>query len=484
MISVLVISFLATLWSDQVRSAEVQVTVDVSQSDESVEQQVTYRRGEVVAFDSSNITSTSSAIVSTIEDDIQHAGINLITATLDLSSHANQDYFDYSDGLPMSLMPNFWATSTLVETFRKLRSLVSATQMPAFIQFSGTPSAFSSELNPDYDFLCGGKGNFYPLPLPGDPTSLTQSAISIWIESLSKNISNAIWIGTQEPTHTLGFSTAYDPMHRNCSSPNNSELQDGKKLNIDRFISFWTPIAQSLRNISLTSGGVQPNAADSPDYDYVAQKIISAGMPLDYFTIQNYSPSSVVVQAAYAAYRRLHSTPAYRSVKVMMNRYGLSLSGYNYTDARGMMHYLMSESYLMQRADMLYGYSVETAALHTNGTLLPQVFKWLQESPTPLRPFTSSDDNVQGFALVQTSGVVSGKIAIWNNGTSSAAEDLSLTMTDYPRALSSANVTVLKGSGTAILPYSSKSLSIKGNTISGLSLASSEFFLLDIWGGP
>ena len=83
MIPLLLAALPVTFGFTQGRSTGVQIAVDASQADESVARQVTYRRGEVIAFDSSNTTSTPAEIISVVKRDIQSAGINLVTATLD-----------------------------------------------------------------------------------------------------------------------------------------------------------------------------------------------------------------------------------------------------------------------------------------------------------------------------------------------------------------------------------------------------------------
>lgn len=459
---------------------DADIAVDVSEADEAVAHQVTYRRGEVIAFDPNASNSSSSTVITKIIADVAAAKINLVTATLDLNSSRDQSFFDYHPGSSTPLRPDFAGSSTLTQEWGALRQSMSAARLPAVVQISGTPYVFSGQLDPDYEIVCGAAGNFYPLPLTGAPSQQVQSAVGQWIAGVSATIPDAIWIGTQEPTHTIGYSTAFDPSHRGCSSPDKPQLNTAHTTNIARFIAYWRPIAQELHVAAIRTGGIQLNAGDNPNYSYAAQRIISTGTPLDFFSIQNYNPSSAILAAAYATYEIFRLHPRYDDTKIIMDRYGLSLSGYEYRNASGMMHYLMSESQLMFYADMLYGYSVETSGLHESGTLLPALLTWLQSAPAPLRPLTTSNSDVQAFALIRTSGVPAGNVAIWNDSPSSTTRSVSLVLQGYPKALSPADVTVLKGSGQAITPFASSQLSIADRSIRGISLAPNEFLLISI----
>ncbi|WP_394842859.1 immunoglobulin domain-containing protein [Pendulispora brunnea] len=460
------------------------IVVDCTEEDAAVAHQVTYRRGVVEGFDIGRAHRPPSTIVGNVKNDIQTSGVNFLNATLDINSSEDTPFFAYT---APNLTPSTSGSAPLVQTFNLLRSDATSSALPAAVQISGTPAAYpSSNLDSGYERPCPPKGpqpvgNFYPLPSPGTMMQVAQNAVESWMGDLNSSFPGAIWIGTQEPSHTLGFSTTYD--NNGCADVSAADVSKAVSTNIQRFISYWTPIAQYLRANHMLSGGIQLNSGNSDFYDFAAKQIISEPMPLDYFTIQNYSPSPTITQSIYNAYQEFQQHPDYLDVKVIIDRYGLSLGQNEYTTAAGMIQFLQREAELMPYADMMYGYAVATIGIegapNAGPTILPPVLKWLQAAPAPLRPLTSTTSDLQAFALVQKNASRRAYVAIWNASTT-VSYTTALVLKGFSPDVTASSLTILKGSGTSITSLDQSGITVSGYTIGGLSLNGGEFLLISL----
>lgn len=451
------------------------IDVDCSTADADVGHQVTYRRGLVQGFDLGG--ESPQAIVADVIGAIHSAGTNLLTATLNLNDSANANLFTYTAGSPPLLTPNMAGSAPLLETLGLLRTAVPASQLPALVQLSGTPAAFSDYLDGNYKNLCSANGNFYPLPVTGTPTLVAQVALATWAKALDAAFPGAIWIGTQEPTHTLGF---YDVSSDSCASPTPQQRSDGETNNVLRYINYWGPVAQALHQAGMKVGGVQMNAANTADYGYAADQIIAGKVPLDYFTIQDYAPSAALNKVLYDAYLKLIQVPQYQNVKVIFDRYGTAKTSGGYANAKGVIGFLQAESALMPYADMVYGYNVEAAGVVGNSTILPPVLQWLQQAPAPLRPLTSTTSDLQAFALVQAGAPSKAYVAIWNVSATNSTYTTSVVLNGFSGQFKGKPPTVLKASGTSISVVNDPNISLSGNTLSGLTLNAGEALLISI----
>lgn len=451
------------------------ITVDCTQADSVVAQQVTYRRGLLEAVDRGG--ESGQAMVADVTQAIQAAGSNLLNATLDLNAGPNSRFFNYTAGSPPVLEPSTTGTASLVSDLGMLRRAVSTNTLPAVVQVSGTPAAFADYLDPTYLDLCTGNGNFYPLPLTGVPMQVAQNAVAAWISHVNASFAGGIWIGTQEPTHTLGFQ---DSSGANCSNPTPAQRTDGEEANIQRFISYWAPIALQLKGQGIKVGGLQLNSGNSAYYSYAAQQIMASQMKLDYFTIQNFAPSAGIIQSLHDAYVLFQQNPDYRQVKVLFDRYGTTKTSGGYSTAVNMIDFLQAESQIMPFADMMYGYTFMGAGIHSSGTLLPQVLQWLQKAPAPLRPLTSSTSDLQAFALVKAGNPNRAYVAIWNTSPSQTAYTTSVSLNGLSGSFTNKVPVVLKGSGSSITAVNDSHIVLNGTTISGLQLNWNEFLLISL----
>jgi hypothetical protein len=459
------------------------ITVDCSGTDASATQ-VAYLRGVARPFDLNN---SPSVIMSNVETDINSGGLNFLNAVLDNlpDNNTTPDFgpgsdaglFTYSGG---NLAYSVSGNAPLVTTLTNLKNEAHLTLPKTMLQVSGLPYVFNDQADTNDELGCSANGNYYPLP------SLTtmaqeQAAKENWISYLNSIYPNAIWIGTQEPSHTLGFSTAYD--NGGCSNP--TDMDQAIQTNINRFINYWTPIARYLRANDITSGGMQLNAGNSPYYVMAAQSIISAQMPLDYFTIQVYTPSTAVVQAAYQAYQTFQQNPNYQNVKVIIDRYGIQLNQPDWSSASNLISFLQDEAMLMPCASMMYGYALEQSALEGSGSYprsnLPGVLRWLQNAPAPLRPLTSTSGDLQGIALVQNTAPKEAYVAVWNISPAGTTRSFSVDLNAFSSSLATTNLSITEGAGTNLTTISNSGITVtSGNLISGLSLKANEFLLITL----
>lgn len=463
-----------TTMNETAAAAAATITIDTSRPDRDVAHQVIYRRGVVEKFD---LGRSPSKIVQTTIDDVHAMAGNFLNATLDIRSSQDAGLFTYP---AQNLAPSPSGDVPLERTFHTLRDNLAPQALSTMVQVSGTPAAYQSKLDPRYEVVCGAKGNFFSLPIPGAPMRETQNAVERWIGALNGSVPGAIWIGTQEPSHTLGYSTVYNA--GGCAKVPGAAKSAATENNINRYIEYWTPIARYLKANHILSGGIQLNATNEGSYAWAAERMMSAQMPLDYFTVQVYKPSLKVDRALYDAYRKFQQNPNYRSVKVIIDRYGFAHAGEISRTAKGVIEFLQDEAQLMPYADMLYGYDVEASVVKDGGaaTLLPQVLTWLQSAPAPLRPLTSTTSDLQAFALVEKDSGRRAYIALWNASPASVAHTVSIVLNGFSSAISASNLTILKGSGKTISRLSNSGIVVRGNEISGLTLNPDEFVLISL----
>lgn len=452
----------------------VVVSVDCAAPDHATQQQVTYRRGFVLP-----VNSDSRDVGASVDASMALTKPNLVTATLDLDSIANSNLFVLAkQGESLERNP---AETFFSRAMTTLRSRATRNAVPAFVQVSGTPAVVPSTwIEPGFVSREGATGNFYPLPT-GDRISNVERAVADWIlaqEAIPGQAGN-VWIGTQEPSHTLGF-----PASCADSSSDSLEKLACRKANVDRFVDYWKPIAAALRRHDVKVGGIQLNSHDRDIYSYAAERIVATRMPLDYFTIQRYSSFEDLVPNAYAAYQRLHGAAGYEHVKVAFDRYSYDNNQTNagsreyFTTAAGMISFLTDERQIMDHADMMYGYSYQSSGLTETGSLLPRVMEWLQRAPAPLRSVSvgPTTKGVEAFALVQTDASPRAYVAVWN--VSSQSQVLALELgTSSKSVFADKTPVLLKGSGTTI---TSQTISIRGNKLSAITLAPNELALVSV----
>ena len=430
---------------------EAILTIDTTKADAASENiQVNYRRGFLANLDKEGTLMQVLGVKDGRGSKVL-AGSNLIGQAFDLNIELNSSLFIlarnnlHADRLVPNSDNNFLRDP--LQTIRAREP--STTKLASVVQISGTPyAAPEAWLNLNYDDPISHSGNeygnVYHLPNNGPSQMKIQNAIASYViahESANEPLSGNIWVGTQEPSHTLGFSeldtlTLLDGTQTNCLVlatvvEDNEIRREGKlrckQINIRRYINYWTPIAIKIKqhNANIKLGALQLNSKDRSIFSWAAEEIIKKQVPIDYFTVQRYaSPADYMtrLEEAYNVFKK-DKSGKYAHVKMLFNRYGFGEmddgpeSRTNaFATADGMIKFLTDEREIMQKAYMMYGYVYATSGVTTEGTFLPQVIKWLQNAPTPMRPVVSqSKGSIDSFALVARGVTPSAYVAIWNN---------------------------------------------------------------------
>ena len=426
--------------------AAVDVFIDVTDPSRTP---ILYERGFVQPMNAAVDGQTDSTLRAL------SAGATVSTATIDLNAPGTESQF-LLQGSSLTFnpaAPDF--VTTRLRTVRAIE-LDAGVAMKRLVQISGMPAVLSDAGWLDERFIPrdGINGNFYPLVAPRYLDDV-QGAVTAWVlaKAQQPELAGATWIGTQEPSHTLGFSPL--PLEDGglpCTSID-VDRDDCRMQNINRMIRYWKPIAATLVDAGVAVGGVQLNSHDHDLYAWAAARIVDAGMPLSTFTIQRYSSSPNLMNDAQAAYDVLHRSPGYEAVKISFDRYSFDnqLSGVNdprsieyFTTSAGAVDFLANEAEIMDHADIMGGYSYQGAALGIPGAWLGKAIGWLQKAPTNRVPVTSTSRDVSGFALVTDNRRSS--IALYNT-SNVRAHQVTLSLA-HGIAPGNAVVTIYRGSGT------------------------------------
>ncbi len=144
-----------------------------------------------------------------------------------------------------------------------------------------------------------GSARYYPLPAPGNYEA-NANVIFEWMKKLHDELGggNTIYAGNQEPSHTTGYF-------------NGTQTDAATIQNLQVYPAIWKPIAMKLQNGGMLSAVSQLNEVYS-HYDPSVESIVSKGVPMDYYSIQNY--------------RAQNNRTILTSVKNALEKYGLSTS--------------------------------------------------------------------------------------------------------------------------------------------------------------
>lgn len=109
------------------------------------------------------------------------------------------------------------------------------------------------------------------------------SAIGRWaldVEEEDGEEIRSIWLGTQEPSHTVGF----------LSDGNGGFIKntEEKRKNIELYLDTWKNTANTLSEQGFKVGGLQLNGSNVDDYDYTLSLMRAKNISMDYFSIQQY----------------------------------------------------------------------------------------------------------------------------------------------------------------------------------------------------
>lgn len=341
-----------------------------------------------------------------------------------------------------------------------------ATGLTIINQISGTPAIFT--LEPGYSAV--GRANHFPLPAPGQPMTDWQDLFLRYAIAHDQAVGrHTIWIGTQEPSHTLGAPTSTAP----------EAMEAALDANLERFIDFWKPIAARIRAAGGTVGGIQMPSGSWERYQRAVDLLKAKDVHVDYLTFQLYrlgTPRSL--DAAIAA---LHSyQERYPKTTLLIDR-GLwlkqmrkdsdtKLKGDDAHDtSEGMIGFLSSELQIQAYSGDIYGYCIGKPGDSTNLTW--QVLRWLNAAPTGRRLLEAMPNGVEGFMLADPQTCC---LALWNTGAH--AYELSV---ELARAPSPAVIQAQRGEGRAMTDISG-TLAWQADRIDGIHLAPNQFVLARI----
>jgi hypothetical protein len=325
------------------------------------------------------------------------------------------------------------------------------------------------KLDPKREFH--GSARFYPIPIR-EQYQLYSDAVYRWIKMVAKQsgVKNAIWIGTQEPEHTLGF-------------PNGKHSPQGGIKNVEDYAALWSHLAKSLSADGLLVGGLQNNMAiklaGKNKYYLSLEAMAKHQAPLDFLTIQNYQnykespPTWEIISSAKEALARF---PEYKAKKILFNRYepiSPDFDNKDHNTSGAIVQALISEKQILNHAEDIYGYLIWI------GWQKPQWEKmlgFLNSMPAQRRDLDGGQNGgVDGFVFADQNSC---SIAIWNSGKTN--QELSLKLKNIPMAYANQSIKAIKGSGANI---QDTTLLINAGKIDSITLENNEYLLLSL-GNP
>jgi hypothetical protein len=410
-------------------SEHIKLNVDVSEPDETQGKKVLFKRGFV---NSLQADATRHQLANAKQQAKLHA--NSTTFIFDLNLDEHKDVFTWADG-ELKLK----SSDLIVTRIEEFRKILPVEQVPdILVQLSGTP--FYAPVNKDYNLGECNVENFYPLP-DASCISSVQHAIADLIVDATRRLGQGqiFWIGTQEPTHTTGFSKHDVPLPEhpevncwaNACNPKKGPVTQavgkaGREINVRRFINYWKEIVLRSKATfpDAKFGGIQLNSHDADIYVFAAKEIVSQGCPIDIFTVQRYSSYEVIQENLYKVYQFFQGSPGFEHVLVSYDRYSFnndrSVEGRQYwLTTAGMSSFLRDENQIMNRAEIMHSWNYQITGLDWShegkSSLLPQVFEWIQQAPKLKRSvsFSSTVPGLEAFALAEEGRAA---VAVWNLG--------------------------------------------------------------------
>lgn len=295
-----------------------------------------------------------------------------------------------------SAFPNRTATNVHTGMKNKLTAAYNKkSNITYYVQVSGTPPPYTKENVPEPP-----NGNFYPLPVSAQRTQCAKQ-IAKWMKQTEDALPSGIkivWVGTQEPEHTLGKPAG-----------------NYQRTNINKFIDYWNIIATEGNRLksSMKFAGIQANSGISSEYNHIKNRVNSTGLKsqIDFLSFQLYGPGGAGNDGSIGAAKSAASGVGKKMlvhrgawIKAMKNARGLShTTSVNIDDdafntSEGMLYYLRMESQYQARNGNIETYNVARIPDNTN-EMWYSVFEWLQDAPPNLRQLNNLPNGVDGFVL-------------------------------------------------------------------------------------
>ena len=311
-------------------------------------------------------------------------------------------------------------------------------------------------------------GNLFPLPVPNQ-----QAAFGNLLGNWMRKVENAfdgdtIWIGTQEPTHTLGF-------------PNGNKSKAAKEANVRDYVSVWKNITSKIRGYKgAKTAGLQYNSGTS-FIAYILNQLRSQNVKVDYISYQSYRSDEFnksMLNTTRTSMNTAANKAHFKGTKVLFNRYSYwkdqSNNETKFNRSQGIIRFLNAEQALANNSDLVYGYVIQQGTMG-KGYMLEAVMKFLQTMPAARKTASTQ----QGLKVIAAGNTNQIKIAVWNPSTVNRTVEIKIN--NAPAAIKNSNMSVMVGNGAN---YQSKNANRTSSgssvTIKGFSLPKKAFALISL----
>ncbi len=315
-----------------------------------------------------------------------------------------------------------------------------------------------------------------PLPKKGKPMEDFQRLFVEFARESDAAVApdyHSIWIGTQEIAHTIGWRDGV-------------VNENTKKEAIRRYIDFWVPIADSLRMYGKKVGGIQLNSSNADIYNYAVDYMIEKNLKLDYLTYQFYQwGKEKPMQKAAQSVRRYRDRMNMPNTQLIIDRGSHGKLTRDLEDgSKKLITFLKGEKFCMDQADVVYAYTLdaEVGKFTKNQKYNNLEWKtkyWLMncgdpKSPNKRRSMIGLSNGLDGFVTTKENDLYG---VIWNTGvTGSNPQKIKLKLQNTQAYYTEAPK-IYKASGNALSEVKCR---LRKNTISGVTLCSDEYILIEL----
>ena len=302
--------------------------------------------------------------------------------------------------------------------------------------------------------------NWYPIPA-GGYRALFGQKLAAWMQQVeaADGTNKSIWIGNQEPSHTVGFPGG---------NPSPEEITN----NINYYITTWKETALAMTIAGFQVGGIQLNSSNVDEMPYTIDRLKSQSVPFDYITVQQYKPEQENANMLDAIRSSLTSNGYSTAKRVLFNRYNVADSTFP-AQAAGYASFFSAERVLLNNADIVYGYCYE-GPVWGSSARFRDVIKFLNGLAVNRRPVTVG----AGLQCFATSGSAKFTAVVWNPTTSSVA--VNALLQNSPAAWDSLTLDVRIGEGSTLTTSTTATWNGTSNRIKDFSLPANSFTLISL----
>ncbi|MGN0189570.1 MAG: hypothetical protein ACI395_08660 [Candidatus Cryptobacteroides sp.] len=309
-----------------------------------------------------------------------------------------------------------------VEEFTSIRKFAENLGFEMISQIGGTAEYAGFETDKRYTW---NSPDFAPLPSP-EYMSEFQRCFTEFAINADKAVGedfHSIWIGTQEITHTIGY-------------PGGVQTQQAKEDAIDRYIDYWKPVSDALRDAGARTGGLQLNSDNALYglYEYAARKMVEKELQVDFLTYQFYQWGVTAgMEKALEALEIYRKT--YPETKIIIDRGGFDkLIETDMTESEALIRFfLKGEKACLDNADKIYAYTLDRA---TNGfdsvkdNLEWKTKFWMNGVHGKRLQMSNLPEGIDGFITESETGI---RGVLWNSGNSPVRTGILLKNFNCPK---------------------------------------------------